>query len=106
MPAEALRLQRRLGTRDRWFITILVAATLIGGIASIVAGHLGDGSSAASTAGCVSVTRASWMGSATLRYCGADAVTYCRTTGVGQFAAGHPESIAACRKAGLLPAAR
>jgi hypothetical protein len=44
------------------------------------------------------------MGSATLRYCGADAITYCRTTGIGQFAAGHPASIAACRRAGLLPA--
>jgi hypothetical protein len=45
------------------------------------------------------------MGSATLSYCGADAIAYCRKTGIGQFAAGHPASIAACRKAGLLPAA-
>jgi uncharacterized oligopeptide transporter (OPT) family protein len=103
MPAEAIRLQRRLATRDRWFIAILVAATLIGAAAAIVSGLLGGGSSAASGPGCVSVTRASWMGSATLSYCGADAATYCRKTGIGQFAAGHPESIAACRKAGLLP---
>jgi hypothetical protein len=105
MPAEAIRLQRRLAPRDRWFIAILVAATLIGGVLAVVAGGIGGESSAASGAGCVTVTRASWMGSATLSYCGADAVTYCRKTGIGQFAAGHPESIAACRRAGLLPAA-
>lgn len=105
MPAEAIRLQRRLAPRDRWFIAILVAATLIGGVLAAVADGIGGGSSAASGAGCVTVTRASWMGSATLSYCGADAVTYCRKTGIGQFAAGHPESIAACRRAGLLPVA-
>jgi len=104
MPAEAIRLHHRLASRDRWFIAILVAATLVGGVVAIVAGRLGGGSPGAGAAGCVSVTRASWMGSATLRYCGADAITYCRTTGIGQFAAGHPASIAACRRAGLLPA--
>ena len=105
MPAEAIRLQRRLGARDRWFIAILVAATLIATIATIVAGRAGAGSAAASRTGCISVTRASWMGSATLSYCGADAVAYCRKTGIGQFAAGHPESVARCREAGLLPRA-
>jgi hypothetical protein len=105
MPAEAIRLQRRLASRDRWFIAILIAAALVGGVAAIVAGRIGGGSSAARAAGCVSVTRASWMGSATLSYCGADAVAYCRKTGIGQFAAGHPESIAACRRAGILPPA-
>jgi hypothetical protein len=105
MPAEAIRLQRRLASRDRWFIAILVASALIGGIAAIALGRIGGGSRAAARTGCVSVTRASWMGSATLSYCGAEAVTYCRTTGIGQFAAGHPASIAACRRAGLLPAA-
>ena len=105
MPAEAIRLQRRLGARDRWFITILVAATLIATIATIAIGRVGDDSPAASGAGCVSVDRASWMGQATLSYCGADAVTFCRKTGIGQFATGHAESVARCRKAGLLPAA-
>ena len=104
MPAEAVRLQRRLGTRDRWFIAILAAATLIGAIATVAAGRMGGTSATASGAGCVSVSRASWMGSATLRYCGADAVAYCRTSGIGQSAVGHPESLARCRRAGLLPA--
>jgi hypothetical protein len=105
VPAEAIRLQRRLSARDRWFIVILVAATLGATVATVVVGRFGDASAAASRTGCVSITRASWMGSATLRYCGADAVSYCRKTGVGQFAAGHPESITRCREAGLLPPA-
>jgi hypothetical protein len=104
VPAEAGRLHHRLGTRDRWFIAILVVATLIGGVATVVAGQVGGGSAHAGRAGCVSVKRASWMGSATLSYCGAEARTYCRKTGIGQSAAGHPQSIAACRKAKLLPA--
>jgi hypothetical protein len=45
------------------------------------------------------------MGSATLSYCGADAVAYCSKTGIGQFAAGHPESVERCRAAGILPPA-
>jgi hypothetical protein len=105
VPAEAIRLQRRLSTRDRLFIAILAAATLLGAIAAIAFGESGDDSPAAREVGCVSVTRASWMGSATLSYCGRDAVAYCRTTGIGQFAAGHAESVARCRAAGLLPAA-
>jgi hypothetical protein len=103
VPAEAVRLQHRLGGRDRWFIAILVAATLVGAIATFAIERMSD-STAATGAGCISVSRASWMGNATLRYCGADAVTYCRKTGIGQFAAGHAESIARCREAGLLPA--
>jgi hypothetical protein len=105
VPAEAIRLQRRLGVRDRLFIAILVAATVLGAVAVIVLGNLGGASSASSSGGCVKVTRASWMGSANLSYCGAEAVTYCRKTGIGQFAAGHAESVARCREAGLLPPA-
>jgi hypothetical protein len=105
VPAETIRLQRRLGARDRWFIAILVAATLVATVATVAAGRVGDNPAAASRTGCVSVTRASWMGSATLSYCGAEAVGYCRRTGIGQFAAGHAESIARCREAGLLPPA-
>ncbi len=104
MPAEAIRLQRRLGARDRWFIALLAAAALLATVATIAIGRLGGDVGTASGSGCVTVTRASWMGSATLRYCGPGAVAYCRGTGIGQFAAGHPESIAACRRAGLLRA--
>jgi hypothetical protein len=102
MPAEAVRLQRRLGARDRWFIAVLVAATLIGALATIVVGRVGADASEAG-ARCVAVSRASWMGSATIRYCGAEAEAYCRESRPGQSAAGHAESIERCREAGLLP---
>ena len=103
MPAEAVRLQRRLGARDRWFIALLVGATLIGTLATMVVGRVGaDGGTAG--ASCVEVSRASWMGSATIRYCGAEAEAYCRESRPGQSAEGHAQSIAACREAGLLPA--
>jgi hypothetical protein len=103
VPAEAIRLQRRLGTRDRWFLAIIVVATLLGAAGAILAAQAGGGTPDARRAGCVSVTRASWTGSATLSYCGADAVAYCHKTGIGQFAAGHAQSIAACRRAKLSP---
>jgi hypothetical protein len=74
-------------------------------IAIIVGRVGGDSGTAAAGARCVAVSRASWMGNATLRYCGDEAVAYCRGTGIGQFASGHPESVAACREAGLLPSA-
>jgi hypothetical protein len=104
MPAEAVRLRRRLGARDRWFIALLACATLIGTLATIVAGRVG-GDSPETGARCVTVSRASWMGSATIRYCGAEAEAYCRESRAGQSAAGHAESVARCREAGLLPAA-
>ncbi|MDX6438212.1 MAG: hypothetical protein QOF45_795 [Gaiellaceae bacterium] len=104
MPAEAIRFQRRLGARDRWLIALLVGGMVLATVITLIVGRVGDDSTTTgSGAGCVSVSRASWMGNATLRYCGDEAVAYCRKTGIGQFAAGHPESVAACRKAGLLP---
>jgi hypothetical protein len=101
MPAEAMRLQRRLGTRDRWFIALLVSAVLIGTLATIVAGRARADSSSEAGARCVAVSRASWMGSATIRYCGAQAVAYCRDSTTGQSAAGHAQSVAECERAGL-----
>jgi len=104
VPAEAVRFQRRLGARDRWFIALLAGGAVLASVIAIVVGHAGGDAGTAAGARCVAVSRASWMGNATLRYCGDDAVAYCRGTGIGQFAAGHPESVAACREAGLLPA--
>jgi hypothetical protein len=93
VPAEAIRLQRRLGTRDRWFIALLLLAVLAG--SAIAVSHL-NSSDASADAGCVSITRASWMGAATFRACGTDAVKFCRTEARGD------EQIAAkCEEAGL-----
>jgi hypothetical protein len=104
VPAEVVRLQRRLGSRDRWFIAVVAGATLIATLAAIALGRVGA-DAGTTRARCVEVSRASWMGSATIRYCGAEAAAYCRESRPGQSAAGHAESIARCRTAGLLPAA-
>jgi hypothetical protein len=95
MPAEAIRLQRRLGTRDRWFIALLLLAVLLGSASAVAVSRLSS-SDASADAGCVSITRASWMGAATFRACGAEAVTFCRTS-----ARGDEEIAAKCAEAGL-----
>jgi hypothetical protein len=95
MPAEVIRLQRRLGTRDRWFLGLLALAVLIGTAAALAVGRYSS-SDAGADAGCVSITRASWMGAATFKACGADAVAFCRRS-----AAGDEQIAAKCEEAGL-----
>jgi hypothetical protein len=95
MPAEAIRLQRRLGARDRWFLTLLVLAVLVGSAVAVAIGRSGS-SDASADAGCVSIMRASWMGGATFKACGANAVSFCR-----QSARGDKEINAKCEEQGL-----
>ena len=95
MPAEAIRLQRRLGARDRWFL-ILLAIAVLAGTAAALAVERFSSSGASADAGCVSVTRASWMGAATFKACGADAAAFCRRS-----ADGDEEIAVKCREAGL-----
>jgi len=76
VPAEAHRLGRRITRRDGWFIGMLVLVALVAAAAGIVLSA--PGPSAAARAGCVTTLRASIMGGATTRYCGADAVSACR----------------------------
>jgi hypothetical protein len=94
VPAEATRLQRRIGARDRWFLALLAVAALIGTASALVFGQRSADPSA--EARCVAIIRASWMGGATFKYCGADAATFCRR------AAGSDKEIASqCERAGL-----
>ncbi len=95
MPAEVIRLQRRLGARDRWFLGLLALAVLIGTAAALAVGR-NRSPDASADAGCVSITRASWMGAATFKACGADAAAFCRRS-----AAGDHEIAAKCEEAGL-----
>jgi hypothetical protein len=94
VPAEAIRLQRRLGARDRWFLALLGLALLVGSAGAFAVGR-SSSSGASADAGCVSITRASWMGAATFKACGANAVRFCR-----QSARGDEEVAAKCEKAG------
>lgn len=76
MPAEAARLYRRLGSRDRWFMLVVLLAT-----AAVVVGILidGQGSSTRSATRCVGVKSAGFMGGILTEYCGAQATALCRS---------------------------
>ncbi len=94
MPAESERLQRRITRRDRWFLTLLALLALIGTPSAVL---LRSHDSHPSTdAGCVTTIRASIIGGATYKYCGADAVAACR-----QFATEDKAFAAQCEQLAL-----
>jgi hypothetical protein len=74
MPAEAQRLERRLGRRDRLIIATILTATGITTAASIfVHGNKPQRGSAM----CVTYDDAGVMGGGTWHLCGTDAVRFC-----------------------------
>ena len=93
MPAEAARLQRRLGARDRLCLLALAAVaaagTLGGGLATAGGGAASPGS------GCVSVVRAFVVGGATMTRCGRAAEALCRSSRA------EADVAAGCREAGI-----
>ena len=90
MPAEASRFTRRLGARDRRFFAALACA----GAAAVPAAVLLQGGKAAPAGTCVSAVRASIMGGATYRWCGAAATARCKVA----LAAGETDLIGQCRR--------
>jgi hypothetical protein len=95
MPTESRRLRRRITGRDRWFFAVLAAGALVGTPAAIAI-SLNQSASHASD-GCVTTMRASIMGGATYKYCGADVAPACR-----QFSARDKELAARCVELGVL----
>lgn len=79
MPAESIRFHRRIRPRDRWFVALVACATLVGTPTAVLLSSESSGAGA----GCVTTIRASVMGGATFKYCGADAVAFCRQSGAG-----------------------
>jgi hypothetical protein len=76
VPAEAQRLNRRLGARDRHFLVVFVCA----GVATLVVALLLEGNNASPSqpkGHCVTESRASIMGSANYTYCGKRADSEC-----------------------------
>jgi hypothetical protein len=88
MPAEAARLERRIGQRDRRFFAALASAAVIGIPAIVLAGHHGSAEASHDDGTCIEAAHAGVLGGGTYHYCGADAVAFCR-----RFAA--EESVAA-----------
>jgi hypothetical protein len=81
VPAESKRFQRRIGARDLWFMGLLAGALALSAIGAVI---LRDGGSSPSAdARCVSTLRPGFMGGATYRYCGKDAVAFCRRSAAG-----------------------
>jgi hypothetical protein len=76
MPAEAGRLERRVGTRDRRFFAVLVCLAAAGTIAGVLLFGHGGGASGANR--CVSFDQAGVMGGGTWRFCDDEAVGFCR----------------------------
>ncbi len=78
MPAEAVRLQRRIGHRDRRFFAALACAALLGTPAIVLVGRQGSGPATRHDATCVDVAHAGVLGGGAYHYCGAAAVAFCR----------------------------
>jgi hypothetical protein len=91
VPAESSRLRRRIRRRDRWFIAVVACAVLCATAAAVVL----SGSPATRDGSCVSLIRPGFMGGQTVTYCGARAVSFCRTRRPGDTAAA-----SACLKQG------
>jgi hypothetical protein len=96
VPAETQRLQRRITPRDRWFVAVLACAALVGTPAAVLLSS--HDARPGADAGCVTTVRASIMGGATYKYCGARAATACR-----QFGGDDKRLAARCEALGYLP---
>lgn len=77
MPAEAARLQRRVGRRDRLFLAALACAAAVAAPAIVLAAR-GQGSPARSDAACITAAHAGVLGGGAYHYCGDAAVAFCR----------------------------
>jgi hypothetical protein len=80
--------------RDRWFLALLALLALAGTPSAVLLLPLGSRPSR--DARCVTTMRASIIGGATYKYCGADAVAACQ-----QFATEDKGLAARCEKLGL-----
>ena len=78
MPAEAARLKRQVGRRDRRFFAALACAAVVATPAIILAGRHETTPSSREGAACIDVAHAGVLGGGTYHYCGADAVEFCR----------------------------
>lgn len=76
MPAESQRLRRRISGRDRSFLVLIACAALIGTLAAALVVH--RRADPRPDPNCVTTMRASIMGGATYKYCGANAIAGCK----------------------------
>lgn len=79
MPAEAQRLERRLGKRDVRFLAALGCAAVVATVGGVLVSA--GGSHTATGPTCVIVPDAGVMGGGDWHYCGDAAAAYCREHG-------------------------
>jgi hypothetical protein len=71
-----MRFRRRIGARDRLFLALFVVLALVAtGVTLLLRDRLAQ---PAVGSRCITVVRASFMGGASFKYCGTDAVAFCR----------------------------
>ena len=75
MPAEAHRLERRLGRRDRLIIATILTVTAIAVVGSLFVHEENPGRGSTQ---CVTYNDAGVMGGGTWRLCGTDAIRFCK----------------------------
>ena len=75
MPADAARLRRPVGDRDRRFFAALALLAAVGTTAGVLG--FGHGGSSGATR-CLAFDRPGVMGGGTWRYCGVRATAFCR----------------------------
>jgi hypothetical protein len=92
VPAESERLRRRLSRRDLCFLAALAAAALV----AIVVGLLARGQAPARPRDCVEFSHPNFTGGATYRYCGSQALSFCRRA-----PAAAPSLAAQCARIGV-----
>lgn len=77
MPAEAIRLERRISRRDRAFLAGLACAGVLAVPAFVLLGRDDTRPSSQTGAGCIEAAHAGVLGGGTYRYCGSDAKSFC-----------------------------
>jgi hypothetical protein len=76
VPAEAARFTRRIGRRDRRFLAALAGVGAAG--VAFGAGFVAHGGASTPRSDCIAFDQAGVMGGGTWRFCGSNAVTFCR----------------------------
>jgi hypothetical protein len=76
VPAEAARLNRRIGQRDRRFLAALAGAGAAS--AAFATFFVLHGAAATTRSDCITFDQAGVMGGGTWHFCGADAISFCR----------------------------
>ena len=96
-----MRLERRIGRRDRAFLAALAGAALLSVPAFVLFGRDGTPPASQTGAGCIEAAHAGVLGGGTYRYCGGDAKSFC-----ARFAPAETEIAGKCARLGLVAARR